>query len=60
MFFEVDLEYPKQLPKLHNNYPLGPDKIEFEKEMLSEYQIKIVDLYNVLNGNVKKNSVQLF
>ena len=25
---EVDLEYPKELPKLHNDYPLAPDKIE--------------------------------
>ena len=21
---EVDLEYPKELPELHNNYPLAP------------------------------------
>ena len=24
---EVDLEYPKELQKLHNYYPLVPDKI---------------------------------
>ena len=29
---EVDLEYPKELPELHNNYPLAPDKIEIRKE----------------------------
>ena len=23
---EVDLEYPKELHKLHNDYPLAPDK----------------------------------
>ena len=23
---EVDLEYPKELQELHNNYPLAPDK----------------------------------
>ena len=41
--FEVDLEYPKELRELHNDYPLAPDKIEIRK-MLSEYQLKIADL----------------
>ena len=40
---EVDLEYPKELHDLHNDYPLAPDKIE----TLSEYLIKIADLYNI-------------
>ena len=31
---EVDLEYPKELQKLHNDYPLTPDKIEIKREML--------------------------
>ena len=35
--FEVDLEYPKELRELHNDYPLGRDKLEIKKEMLSEY-----------------------
>ena len=26
--FEVDLEYPKELWKHHNNYPLAPERIE--------------------------------
>ena len=34
---EVDLEYPKQLQEIHNDYPLAPDKIEIKKEMLSGY-----------------------
>ena len=38
---EVDLEYPKELRELHNDYPLAPDKIEIKKEMLSEYKLKI-------------------
>ena len=33
---EVVLEYPKELRKLHNDYPLAPDIIEINKEMLSE------------------------
>ena len=36
--FEVVLEYPKELPELHNDYRLAPDKIEIKREMLSEYQ----------------------
>ena len=51
---EVDLEYPKDLRWLHNDYPLAPDKIEIKIEMLSEYQLKIVDLYNISIGNVKR------
>ena len=31
---EVDIEYPKELRQLHNNYPLAPDKIEIKKEIL--------------------------
>ena len=50
----VDLEYPKELRELHNDYPLAPDKIETKREMLSDYQLKITDLYNILIGNVKK------
>ena len=37
-----------------NDYPLAPDKIEIKKKILSEYQLKIADLYNIRIGNVKK------
>ena len=50
---KVGFECPK-LRKLHNDYPLAPGKIEIKREMLSEYQIKIADLYNIFIGNVKK------
>ena len=33
---EVDLEYPKELRELHNDYPLAPDKIEKTRDMLPE------------------------
>ena len=52
--FEADLEYPKELCKLHNDYLLPSDKSEIEREMRSEYQLKIADLYNVSISNVKK------
>ena len=51
---EVDLEYPKELRRLHNDYPLAPDKIEIKGKMSSDYQLKIADLYNIPIGNVKK------
>ena len=51
---EVNLEYPKELQELHNNYPLAPDKIEIKRQMLSEYQQKIADLYNIPIGNIQK------
>ena len=51
---EVDLEYPKELRELHNEYPLTPDKIEIKRKMFCDCQLKIADLYNIPNGNVKK------
>ena len=35
------------------DYPLIPDKIEIKREILSEYQVKTTDLYNIPIGNVK-------
>ena len=33
--FEVDLEYPKSLYNLHNDYPLAPERVTVEGSMLS-------------------------
>ena len=57
---QVDLEYPKELHQLQNVYPLAASKIEIKREMLSEYQLKIADLCNILIGNVKKLVSNLF
>ena len=51
---QVNLEYSKELKKLQNDYPLAPDKIQMKREMLSDYQLKITNLYNIPIGNVKK------
>ena len=51
---KADLEYLKELSELHNDCPLAPDKIEIKREMLSNYQLKIADFYNIPIGNVKK------
>ena len=53
---KVDLEYPKELCELHNDYPLAPDKIEIKKN-LSKYQLMIAD---VPIGIVKKLLPNLF
>ena len=37
---QVDLECPKELRELHNDYPLAPDTIEIKRDMLSDYQLK--------------------
>ena len=51
---EVDLEYPKEFRQLYNDYPLAPDKIEIKREMLSDYQLKIADLYKIPISNAWK------
>ena len=59
-FLKVDLEYPKGLHDLRSDYPLAPDKIVIKREVLSEYQFKIADLYNIPIGNVNKLVPNLF
>ena len=36
--FEVDLEYPKELHDLHDTYPLVPEHLDIQVDMLSPYQ----------------------
>ena len=43
---EVDFEYSKQLRELHNDYIVASGKLEIKRELLSDYQLKIVDHYN--------------
>ena len=51
---EVDLEYCKELHDIHNDYPLCPEHISDNYEMLSNYCKDIVNKYNMKVGNVKK------
>ena len=51
---EVDLEYPKELHELHNDYPLAPEKLAVTNDMLSKYSKEIADEYDIKVGDVKK------
>ena len=57
---EVDLGYPKELRELYNDYPLTPNKIEIKKEILSSYQLKIADFYDIPIGDNRKNLCLIF
>ena len=45
---EVDLEYPKELHDLHNDYPLAPEVMNVKANILSEKQVEI---YKLINGS---------
>ena len=51
---EADLEYCKELHDIHNGYPLRPEHISINYDMLSDYCKNIVDKYNIKVGGVKK------
>ena len=54
LILEVDLEYPKELHDLHNDYPLGAQKIKVNPNMLSNYCKNIASKYNISTGLVRK------
>ena len=53
-FLEVSLKYYDKLHKLHNDYPLAPERLAVSSDMLSKYCKKIADKYEVKVGDVKK------
>ena len=54
LILEVDLEYPKELHDLHNDYPLGSEKIRVSNDMLSEYCREIAHKFKISTGLVHK------
>ena len=54
LILEVDLEYPKELHNLHNDYPLAAERVCVNKDMLSGYCKKIATEYNISTGLVSK------
>ena len=50
MCSRINLQYPKELWELHNDCPVALDKIDIKRGMLSDYQLKIADHYNIPIG----------
>ena len=54
LLIEVDLEYPKELHDLHNDYPLAAERVCVNNNMLSKYCKRIAAKYNISTGLVHK------
>ena len=54
MILEVDLEYPKELHELHNDYPPAAEKMKVTKEMLSPCCKNIQGQFGISIGQVAK------
>ena len=51
---EVDLEYPKELHDLHNDYPYCPEQMVIKDEMLSEYCKRIANEHGMKSSKYTK------
>ena len=52
-FLEVDHVYPNELHKLHNEYPLAPEKLAVFSDMLSKRCKEIADKHGIKVGDEK-------
>ena len=48
---EVDLKYPRKLHDLHNQYPLAPEKLKVENDMISPYLRNLLDIHSLKHSN---------
>ena len=51
---EVDLDYPKELHDLHNEYPYCPEQVKVTDEMFSSYTKKIANDHKLKTGKYTK------
>ena len=51
---QVDLEYPDEMHEMHNDYPLAPEKLKINHDMLSNYCSNIANYYEIKIGSVNK------
>ena len=54
LILEVDLEYPRELHDMHNDYSICFEKVKASNNMLSAYCKKIAEKYNISIGLVNK------
>ena len=53
-FLQVDLDYPEHLHDHHNDYPMAPERIKIEDDMLSPYSSEIKKEYDIKTGGINK------
>ena len=53
---EVDLEYPKELHDLHNDYPIAPEVMNVKAHMLPDKQIEFYELLNRKNRRMRRQT----
>ena len=53
-FLEADLDFPEELHDYHNDYPMVPEKIKLEHEILSPYCLEIKEEYGIKTGGINK------
>ena len=53
-FLEVDLDYSENLHDFHKYYPMAPEKIKIEDEMLSTYCLEIKKEHNIKSEDINK------
>ena len=57
---EVDLEYPHELHDSHSDYPLAPERLLVDNNMLSQYSKEIKNKLDMGNSKVEKLVANLF